>query len=91
MLALQQQQQQQQQQQEEGGKGYDSVDGFAKIDYAREARTGLPEVRLGMEGRVEGGREEGKRGWKSAAGRVPIILPFALVFHTYNKCIHLAV
>ena len=26
-------------------KGYDAVDGFAKIDYAREARTGLPEVR----------------------------------------------
>lgn len=27
-----------------GDKGYDSVDGYAKIDYAREARTGLPEV-----------------------------------------------
>lgn len=27
-----------------GEKGYDSVDGYAKIDYAREARTGLPEV-----------------------------------------------
>ncbi|KAM3572182.1 hypothetical protein VYU27_005808 [Nannochloropsis oceanica] len=46
LLALQQQQQQQQQQQKED-KGYDSVDSFAKIDYVREARTGLPEIIYG--------------------------------------------